>query len=315
MCYTVVSFFLKRINYTFASSNLELMNKLPSLLRRPADINDKPWITVMLCTVTVVIALAILEPLVFRFNDVNILCLLIGLSVLAFLSSSLFFVFIPKIFPRFFSTTNWTIGRMYTHWGVFVLFSGIAIFSYQYFLLQEHNSNEYWKAEFFHQFFLNLVAAISVGLIPLFISNYFTRNRNLQSNLMAVRGLNEKLSKRQSVQISPKSIVLEGANKEMLSVNLNDVLYIESSGSYVSIVCRDGDANRNRLLLCSIKHIEDVLLPYAVFVRCHRAYIVNVNQISTISAHEQGYRLNLFDTLEIIPVSHTYLADLQEVLK
>jgi DNA-binding LytR/AlgR family response regulator len=117
------------------------------------------------------------------------------------------------------------------------------------------------------------------------------------------------------VQISPETIVLEGTTKETVTVNPNDILYIESSGNYVSIVYRDVDTNRNKLLRSTIKHIEDMLLPYAVFVRCHRAYIVNINQISTIAAHEQGFRLNLFDTLEIIPVSHAYLGDLKDAFR
>jgi membrane-bound ClpP family serine protease len=108
------------------------MNKLPSLLSRPADVNDKPWITVILCTGIVVLALAILEPLVFRLNDVNILCLLIGLSALAFISSSIFFVILPAVFPNYFAAPNWTLGRVYLHWGAFMLFSGVIIFVFKY---------------------------------------------------------------------------------------------------------------------------------------------------------------------------------------
>ena len=33
--------------------------------------------------------------------------------------------------------------------------------------------------------------------------------------------------------------------------------------------------------------------PFEYFVRCHRAYIVNINHIIHISGNAQGYRLNL----------------------
>ena len=42
-------------------------------------------------------------------------------------------------------------------------------------------------------------------------------------------------------------------------------------------------------------------------------YIVNINHIIHISGNAQGYRLNLTETTEEIPVSRTYLKNLKKL--
>lgn len=291
------------------------MNKLPSLLGRPVELNDRPWITVILCTVIVVLALAVFEPFVYRFNSNDYLCLLFGCSSIAFVCSSLFFVVFPTIFTSCFSVSKWTIGRMYAYWAIYVLFFGTMVFLYEYGLLKNYRVGEGLHSTFYGLFLYNIASAVFVSVIPLFVTNYITKTRHRQNNIVEARELNVCLSNRSKVQLVQEEVVLEGATKETVTVNPNEVLYLESSGNYVSIVYRDGSMNRNKLLRCTIKQMEDALLPYAVFIRCHKSYIVNINQISAISGYEQGFRLSLFDTLEMIPVSNAYLDELKEALK
>ena len=61
-------------------------------------------------------------------------------------------------------------------------------------------------------------------------------------------------------------------------------LYMESSGNYVDVCYRE------------------------------EGNIVNVNKIMNINGNAQGYRLNLEDTQQEIPVSRTYLKDFKSFL-
>ena len=70
-------------------------------------------------------------------------------------------------------------------------------------------------------------------------------------------------------------------------------LYMESSGNYVDVCYREEGNMKHKLLRSTIKQMDEMMEKYGCFVRCHRAYIVNVNKIMNINGNAQGYRLNL----------------------
>ena len=62
----------------------------------------------------------------------------------------------------------------------------------------------------------------------------------------------------------------------------------------------------------TIKQIEEQLKNYGFFVRCHRAYIINMNHIDSIEGNAKGYKLQLLNVSKEIPVSRTYIQVLKE---
>jgi len=68
----------------------------------------------------------------------------------------------------------------------------------------------------------------------------------------------------------------------------------------------------HKLLRSTIKQMEEQLKDHQSFIRCHRAYIVNMNQITNIEGNAQGYKLRLRKTDKDIPVSRTYIQALKD---
>lgn len=87
-------------------------------------------------------------------------------------------------------------------------------------------------------------------------------------------------------------------------VELNDILYIESLREYVKIVLK---SDKPVLSLMSLKSLEDNL-PAETFMRVHRSFIVNLNQIKTIE------RSRIIFDKTYIPVSDQYKEKFQEFL-
>lgn len=290
------------------------MNKLPSLLSRPAEINDKPWITVILCVLLTVIGLTIIESVVYREGNTDRICLFLSLSLISFFFSTLFFVIIPASFPKVFTGSSWTIGRMYLYWSLFTIVVGVSAFAYDYSILGGLSKTSLWSREFFLCFIYDFFTVLLLSVILFYISLSFSKNRNTLNTFESVKELNQRLEKRMLFSIPQREIALGGSNNESMDINPNSILYVESSGQFISIAYRENGLNKNKLLRMTIKQIEDILLPYTVFVRCHRAYIVNVNKISKVTANSGEYRLSLFDTLEEIPVSQDYQIDLQKAV-
>ena len=88
-------------------------------------------------------------------------------------------------------------------------------------------------------------------------------------------------------------------------INFNDILYIEGLKDYIKVYIK-GEA-KPILSLSSVKAIESKL-PEAQFMRVHRSFIVNLDQIEVID------RSRIVFGKEYIPVSDQYKDKFQEFL-
>lgn len=76
---------------------------------------------------------------------------------------------------------------------------------------------------------------------------------------------------------SEKDFVFFKADKKILRINLDDLLYIEGLKDYVRVVT----TTETSLVLQTMKHWESIL-PSATFQRAHKSYIVNLRRIDHI---------------------------------
>lgn len=87
-------------------------------------------------------------------------------------------------------------------------------------------------------------------------------------------------------------------------INLNDILYIEGLREYVKIVLKE---EKPVMSLMSLKSLEEKL-PLDYFMRVHRSFIVNLNEVQTIE------RSRIIFGKIYIPVSDQYKEKFQEFL-
>ena len=102
----------------------------------------------------------------------------------------------------------------------------------------------------------------------------------------------------------PETVVLRGNTSETTTVHIPDLLYIEAVGNYVKIYqLRDGQVHNdiieavgnyvkiyqlrdgqvhNDMLRATSKQMEEDLSSYPMIVRCHRAFLVNLQQVERI---------------------------------
>lgn len=290
------------------------MSKSLERLKNPAPIIDKPWNFVILNTIVSTIILAIFEPFAFRLNSFVQFKMLLGFSLLSFLASTLFFVLLPKLFPSYFYSERWTYRRMFQSTAFFLLFVGLCVFFYEYILMGNHSRDEYWSTSFFLILLVDLIAGVTISLIPLSISFYMAKSRSIKKNLEEAINLNQQLLHRLKEQPTIEHITLEGSTKDSLSVPIDSLLYMESDGNYVDIFYHDETHTKRKTLRTTIKQMEEQLQTHPQLIRCHRAFIVNTKQLSKVSGNAQGYKLSLNHTSQEVPVSRTYLKALKDSL-
>ena len=151
------------------------------------------------------------------------------------------------------------------------------------------------------------------------------RSRYLAAELEETRLLNEQLKKLQTSEqdIQPtqeddtnpaSQITLEGNTNEHVNLEISDLLYIEAVGNYVKVMLlREGEVHTN-MLRATMKQMEDQLQAYAIIVRCHRAFMVNLNQVEHISSNSRAMQLVMRHSHDAIPVSRSNYIKLKELL-
>lgn len=92
-----------------------------------------------------------------------------------------------------------------------------------------------------------------------------------------------------------------------LSLRLDHIYFIESAENYVNIYYRNKENTERFTLRSSLKKQQEKLEKYG-FIRCHRSYLVNFDNILLLRKDKNGPYLDFgAPNLPQIPVSKTYL--------
>ena len=81
---------------------------------------------------------------------------------------------------------------------------------------------------------------------------------------------------------APEKVIYLRSDNRILRLRLDEINYIESSGDYVKIYCRNEP--RPYMSLCTMKCMEE-RLPETDFVRIHRSYIVRKRAMDVIASN------------------------------
>ena len=102
--------------------------------------------------------------------------------------------------------------------------------------------------------------------------------------------------------------------KETLIVPANELLFIESSDNYCTVIYRKNDQTAKPLLRSSLARLEKQIAQPRI-VRCHRSFVVNLDRVERVTGNAQGYKLHLADGQFQIPVARQYNETLVSELK
>lgn len=85
----------------------------------------------------------------------------------------------------------------------------------------------------------------------------------------------------------------------------SNILFIEAANNYANIHFINDDKEETFILHNSLKELEQQFRN-SCLVRCHRGYIVNVDNISLMRKDGTGFQVELIGTQRTIPVTKTY---------
>ncbi|HEY1871652.1 MAG TPA: LytTR family transcriptional regulator DNA-binding domain-containing protein, partial [Chitinophagaceae bacterium] len=111
----------------------------------------------------------------------------------------------------------------------------------------------------------------------------------------------------QSPAQSQRIVVKTGSKIKIIPVQ--DVHYLEAADDYVKVHTQEGSFLKNK----TMSHFEKTLDPQQ-FVRSHRSYIVNVQQITRIDPYEKDNHIAILKSGAKVPVSRNGYIKLRTVL-
>jgi two-component system LytT family response regulator len=106
---------------------------------------------------------------------------------------------------------------------------------------------------------------------------------------------------------SQRVVVKNGTKIKIIPVH--DIYYLEAADDYVKIHTQEGYFLKNK----TMNHFEDVLDKHQ-FVRGHRSYIVNIQQITRIDPYEKDNHVAILKSGAKVPVSRGGYGKLKAVL-
>ena len=128
---------------------------------------------------------------------------------------------------------------------------------------------------------------------------------------------NNSASERQTKQLlddvsltapqSQRVVIKDGSNIKIIPVQ--DILYLEAADDFVKVFTKEGYFLKNK----TMSHFEQVLDP-SQFVRSHRSYIINLQQITRIDPYEKDNHVAILRSGAKVPVSRTGYPKLKAIL-
>jgi len=113
----------------------------------------------------------------------------------------------------------------------------------------------------------------------------------------------------------PGTVTLTGTTSESVTLRIVDLLYIEAVGNYVKIYQHVDGQVCNVMLRATTKRMEEALQAYPMIVRCHRAFLVNLQQVEQIVSRSGTMQLHIRHCNESLPVSRSNMGQVKEAIK
>ena len=157
-----------------------------------------------------------------------------------------------------------------------------------------------------------VIAVLLVGVYMTF------DNARLRREIERIQQINARLSQNTTAvetqnfaSLQPNTQNVETQNfaslpSDKTTINPDTLLYIESDKNYCKITTADGITT----LRSTLTTLETQLKPCGHIIRCHRAFLVNMQSVEGIlGSASSGYKLKIKDCDATVPVSRTYIAE------
>lgn len=202
-------------------------------------------------------------------------------------------IYLLRRMKPFSETARWSVLKELL--AIILLLTGTGIVIYLAAFIIEEPANR-WN---FSTFFDSLKNAFLIGILPFLFFSVAGYVRYTAHEVKASHYSGENAATETEEQV----MITSQLKKESLGFYPSQLIYAESESNYVNFYLQAGDKVQKKVIRNSITDVEKQLAHIPFLVRTHRAFIVNLDKITSRKGNSLGYRLKLSGVDVEIPVS------------
>ncbi len=197
---------------------------------------------------------------------------------------------------------NFTTGKLF----LWLLWSLIFVGSSSFVL---YNLLGEWHDWYFASYLDFLKNMAVLGSIPMILVVFYFWQMSLQQTIGSLKEAHR------SGENSNDLILFTADNqKDKIAVPISAILFLESQDNYVALNYMDGESVKKHLLRSTLKRMEAELTGTSV-MRCHRSFLVSLDNVVSASGNAHHLDLTLQSYSETIPVSRSFTKSVADALE
>ncbi len=243
---------------------------------------------------------------------------ILGFGLVTFVITAVNFTVWGGLFPRQFSDERWTVGREILLVIGNILLIAIANRLYLEWLVRQEGS--YGAGSWLNMILITFLLGIFPTVGGVLLSYIRQLKKYSASAAQFVQQPSAPLPSANVVESSSAATtnslitLLADNEKDTVVLAASDLLYVESSDNYCTVVYQQGGKINKPLLRSSLSRLAGQINQPRI-VRCHRSYLVNLDRVEHVTGNAQGYKLHLSGGDFTVPVSRQYNDTLVAELK
>jgi DNA-binding LytR/AlgR family response regulator len=218
----------------------------------------------------------------------------IGFPVIVAFTFLFYLTLFQKIAPKYYQPNMWTIGKQILFTIQVVL--TISLINYLYNI----SFGKYIYRQYSFIEFIGISTA--VALLPTFIllfAIYIFFNDKEEIKQKIIQS-NKKLI---SQPLKVIKLISNDINTKDLIISKDDFLYIKAENNYCKVCFLKDKILNTQLIRLTLNQAQEQLTDIKFVFRCHRSFIINLNQIHKAKGNSKELKIYLNFCNQVIPVS------------
>ena len=206
---------------------------------------------------------------------------------------------ICKLFPK--AIDDWKIKNECILVFFLLLFTGITQF-----LIRDviYDNPMNWSWRYFIEEISNTFIA-GIFLAPIIIS--INLNRQQLKNSQKAERISSSITDVKEIQNNTAVTIETEVKSEKFVFESHSFIYAKAEGNYAEIFLKKDDKVQKLIKRIPIKNLEMQLSTFPFIIKTHRSVLLNLNYIEKVTGNAQGYKVQLKDSSDTVPVSRNFI--------